>query len=50
MSSKIINVDPNFFASLVVDSIKTVKQENLLKITYPISSINILKAHGQSST
>jgi T-complex protein 1 subunit alpha len=50
MSSKLINVDPNFFANLVVDSIRTVKHEGPLKTTYPISSINILKAHGQSST
>jgi T-complex protein 1 subunit alpha len=50
MSSKLINADPEFFANLVVDSIKTIKQESIFGAKYPIKSINILKAHGQSST
>lgn len=50
MSSKLINADPAFFAHLVVDSIKAVKIDGLLGPSYPIKSINILKAHGQSST
>jgi T-complex protein 1 subunit alpha len=52
MSSKLINADPDFFGKLVVDSIKYVKQEGFLgsKPKYNIKSINILKAHGQSST
>lgn len=50
MSSKLINADPVFFANLVVDSIKTIKQDGILGPSYPIKSINILKAHGQSST
>lgn len=50
MSSKLINADPAFFANLVVDSIKTIKQESIFGPKYPIKSINILKAHGQSST
>jgi T-complex protein 1 subunit alpha len=52
MSSKLINADPNFFGNLVVDSIKYVKQESFLggKPKYNIKSINMLKAHGQSST
>uniref|UniRef100_A0A1J3GF53 T-complex protein 1 subunit alpha n=3 Tax=Noccaea caerulescens TaxID=107243 RepID=A0A1J3GF53_NOCCA len=51
MSSKLINADPEFFAKLVVDSIKYVRQENFLgEPRYNIKSINILKAHGQSST
>ena len=50
MSSKLINADPTFFANLVVESIKTIKHEGILGTTYPITSINILKAHGQSST
>ena len=50
MSSKLINADPEFFAKLVVDSIKTIKQESIFGPKYPIKSINILKAHGQSST
>ena len=35
---------------MVVDSIKSIKQESILGVKYPIKSINILKAHGQSST
>lgn len=50
MSSKLINADPEFFANLVVESIKAVKQESIFGAKYPIKSINILKAHGQSST
>ena len=50
MSSKLINADPNFFSGLVVDSIKCVKQETVFGTKYPVKSINILKAHGQSST
>lgn len=50
MSSKLINADPEFFANLVVDSIKTVEQKTMFGTTYPIKSVNILKAHGQSST
>jgi len=50
MSSKIINADPKFFANLVVDAIKTIRQDSILGPKYPIKSINILKAHGQSST
>lgn len=50
MSSKLINADPKFFANLVVESIKTIRQDSILGPKYPIKSINILKAHGQSST
>lgn len=52
MSSKLINADPTFFSNLVVDSIKYVKQESIFggRPKYNIKSINILKAHGQSST
>jgi T-complex protein 1 subunit alpha len=50
MSSKLINADPNFFANLVVNSIKAIKQETYLGPKYNVKSINILKAHGQSST
>ena len=51
MSSKLINADPAFFSKLVVDSIQYVKQESFgLRPKYNIKSINILKAHGQSST
>lgn len=50
MSSKLINADPVFFANLVVDSIKAIKQETIFGPKYNVKSINILKAHGQSST
>ena len=50
MSSKIINADPEFFAGLVVDSIRAIKQDTIFGPKYHIKSINILKAHGQSST
>ena len=50
MSSKLINADSNFFSNLVVEAIKTVRQDSILGPKYPIKSINILKAHGQSST
>lgn len=50
MSSKLINADPQFFSNLVVEAIKNVKQESILGTKYNIKSINILKAHGQSST
>lgn len=50
MSSKLINADPEFFGNLVVNSINLIKQDSILGPKYPIKSINILKAHGQSST
>jgi len=40
MSSKIINADPKFFANLVVDAIKTIRQDSILGPKYPIKSIN----------
>lgn len=49
MSSKLIGADTAFFAQLVVDSIKAIKIETLNGPVYPIKSINILKAQGQSS-
>jgi T-complex protein 1 subunit alpha len=50
MSSKLINVDPTFFSNLVVDAIKLIRQDSIFGPKYNIKSINILKAHGQSST
>lgn len=50
MSSKLIGADTKFFSQLVVDSIKSIKIETLNGPIYPIKSINILKAQGQSST
>jgi len=50
MSSKLINVDPNFFANLVVNSIRSIEQKTIFGSKYHVKNINILKAHGQSST
>lgn len=50
MSSKLINADPKFFSNLVVEAINTIKQDTIFGPKYNISSINLLKAHGQSST
>ena len=50
MSSKLIGADTKFFAKLVVDAVTAIKVETPLGTKYPIKSINILKAHGQSST
>jgi T-complex protein 1 subunit alpha len=50
MSSKILNVDSDFFASMAVDSVLAVKSVNVLgQAKYPLKAINILKAHGKSS-
>ena len=49
MSSKIIGAESAFFAKLAVDAVTAVKSVNGKgKVKYPIKSINILKAHGQS--
>lgn len=50
MSSKLINADFNFFAELVVNSIKAIESKTIFGSKYNIKNINILKAHGQSST
>ncbi len=50
MSSKILNIDSDFFAGLAVDSvmhIKTVSPSGEAK--YPVKAVNILKAHGRGA-
>ncbi|CAI5713605.1 unnamed protein product [Peronospora destructor] len=54
MSSKILGPESKFFANLVVDAVSSVKVEQegvkgKVKARYPVSSINVLKAHGKSA-
>lgn len=49
MSSKILNLDSDFFASMAVESVLAVKSVNSLgQAKYPLKAINILKAHGNN--
>lgn len=51
MSSKIIGADSEFFSNMVVDAMQSVKStNNRNEVKYPVKAVNILKAHGKSST
>ncbi|KAI7841445.1 hypothetical protein COHA_004840 [Chlorella ohadii] len=51
MSSKIVGADSDFFGRIVVDAVSAVKSvaEDTGRVRYPVSAINILKAHGKSA-
>lgn len=51
MSSKIIGADSEFFSKMAVDAMMAVKTANHKgEVKYPVKAVNILKAHGKSST
>lgn len=51
MSSKVIGSDSDFFSTMVVDAMQSVKSTNNRNETkYPVKAVNVLKAHGKSAT
>ncbi|KAI9667619.1 MAG: T-complex protein 1 subunit alpha [Bathelium mastoideum] len=51
MSSKIIGSDSEFFATMCVDAMQSVKTtNNRNEVKYPVKAVNLLKAHGKSAT
>ncbi|VDN04921.1 unnamed protein product [Thelazia callipaeda] len=49
MSSKVIGPDAEFFSEMVVEAAELSKViDSQGKVTYPVTNINVLKAHGKS--